>query len=99
MKILNKSISTYNELIETIFSSPNVFYDEVIDEMLNRSKGADFYGFLYYFGYKDIIDTCWDNIKLKNDFEKLCILFSMMDSIAEKEKANKLRKNSLRGIR
>lgn len=88
LKILNKSISTYNELIETIFSSPNVFYDEVIDEMLNRSKGADFYGFLYYFGYKDIIDTCWDNIKLKNDFEKLCILFSMMDSIAEKEKAN-----------
>lgn len=88
LNICNKDISTYNELIETIFSSPNVFYDEVIDEMLNRSKGADFYGFLYYFGYKDIIDTCWDNIKLKNDFEKLCILFFMMDSIAEKEKAN-----------
>ena len=89
LNICNKSISSYNELVETIFSSPEFFYrEDVISKIFDRKKGADLYGFLYYFGYKDIIDTCWDNIKLKNDFEKLCTLFSMMDSIAEKEKAN-----------
>lgn len=88
LNICNKNISTYNKLIKTIFSSPNTFYEEVIDKMLNRIKGADLYGFLYYLGCKDIINNCWNNISKKNDFDKLCIIFSMLDKIAEKEKAN-----------
>ena len=88
LNICNKDISTYNELIETIFSSPNVFYEEIISKLRNRLKGADLYGFLYHLGYKDVIDGCWNNIKLRNEFDSFCITFFMMDSIAEKEKAN-----------
>ncbi len=89
LNICNKKISTYNELVEIIFSSPNNFYEEdVISKLLDRDKGSDFYGFLYYLGYKDIIDICWNSVKYKNNFDKLCILFSMLDSIAENEKAN-----------
>ena len=89
LNICNKNIFSYKDFIETLFSGPDFFYkDEVINKILDRQKGADFYGFLYYLGYADIIEGCWNNINQRSDFDKLCILFSMMDSIAEKESAN-----------
>lgn len=89
LNICNKSISSYNELVETIFSSPEFFYrEDVISKIFDRKKGADLYGFLYYLGYTDNIDACWNNVKQKNEFDKLCILFSLMDGIAESEKVN-----------
>lgn len=85
LKICNSTVTTIDELIEALFSSPNFFYQEDgYQKLINRADGADLYGFLYSFGYKEMVETEWDNLKSCDLFNKTSIIFSMLDNIAFK---------------
>ena len=53
----------------------------MISKIFDRKKGADLYGFLYYLGYTDNIDACWNNVKQKNEFDKLSVELCTKDDI------------------
>ena len=85
LKICNTTVASVDELIKALFSSPNDFYQaDGYQKLLNRTDGADLYGFLYSFGYKEMIETVWENLKSCDLFNKTSILFSMLDNIATK---------------
>ena len=85
LQICNKKVSTIAELVEAMFVSPNDFYQaDGYKKLLNRVDGADLYGFLFSFGYKDAIDKEWEHLKQCDMFNKTTILISMMDNIAVK---------------
>lgn len=89
VQVCGRSVTTIGELIDALFSSPRVFYEsDGYKKLLSRTDGADLYGFLYSFGYKDIIDKEWGNLKQCDMFNKTVILLSMMDSIALSAGAN-----------
>lgn len=85
LHVCNKEVSTIDELIDALFISPNDFYQaDGYTKLLSRVDGADLYGFLFSFGYKDAIDEEWEHLKQCDTFNKTAILFSMMDNIAVK---------------
>lgn len=85
LKICKKEVSTVAQLIDAMFCSPNTFYqDDGLKKLINRKDGADFYGFLYSFGFREVVDKEWEHLEQCDMFNKASILFSMMDNIATK---------------
>lgn len=91
LNICNQNVSTIEELLRALFSSPSMFYQrDGYSKLTDRNQGADLYGFLYSLGYKDIVDKEWEHLSKCDEFNKAIILFSMLDSIAIKAKVNPL---------
>ena len=89
LNICNRTVKTIDELIKTLFSSNSNFFQlGGYEKLMNRVDGADLYGFLYSFGYKDIIDAEWQNVKELPTYESTVVLMSMMDVIAVKAGAD-----------
>lgn len=85
LQICNKRVSSIEELIEALFVSPNDFYQtDGYKKLLSRVDGADLYGFLFSFGYKEAVDKEWKHLRQCDMFNKTTILISMMDNIAVK---------------
>ena len=85
LTICNRTVSTIPQLIEALFSSPITFYQgDGLNKMINRKDGADFYGFLFSLGYREIIDAEWEYLSQCDTFNKTSLLISMMDIIAVK---------------
>ena len=85
LKICNATVTTVEELIQSLFASPNDFYQtDGYKKLLNRVDGADLYGFLYSLGFKEIVEKEWENLKACDLFNKTSILMSMLDNIAVK---------------
>ncbi len=88
LEINGTTVRNVYELVEAMWRSPKEFYNgDAYKKLLNRSVGADLYGFLYSFGYKSVIDKEWSEMKKCDMFAKTVLLFSMMDFIAENEGA------------
>ena len=89
LKICNQTVSSLDELIKALFKSPKDFYQtDGYDKLLDRTGGADLYGFLYSFGYKELIDESWQRVTQVDTFDKVSILISMIDNIAIKAGVN-----------
>lgn len=85
LQICNKKVSSIEELIDALFVSPNDFYQtDGYKKLLSRVDGADLYGFLFSFGYKEAVDKEWEHLRQCDMFNKTTILISMMDNIAVK---------------
>ena len=89
LKICKSTVTNVEELTRALFSSPNVFYQtDGFQKLIDRTDGADLYGFLYSLGYKEIIDKEWEELKSCDLFNKTCILLSMIDTITVKAGTN-----------
>lgn len=89
LKICNCTVGTADELIEALFSSPDDFYQgDGYQKLQSRKEGADLYGFLYSLGFKELVEKEWEELKSCDLFNKTSILFSMIESIAEKSDAD-----------
>lgn len=85
LRICNTTVTTIEELIRSLFESPNTFYrTDAYQKLLDRAEGADLYGFLYSFGFKKIIEKEWENLDSCDLFNKISILMSMLDTVAFK---------------
>lgn len=85
LQICDKTVTTVEELIEALLSSPSKFYKgDGYDKLVNREIGANLYGFLFSFGYRELIDKIWKEAAFCNLFHKVVMLFSMLDNIAIK---------------
>ena len=90
LTICNKAVSTISQLVNAMFTTPRTFYEEDgLAKMLDRRVGADFYGFLFSLGYKEIVNTTWESLAQCDLFHKTSLLFSMMDNIAGKARVNR----------
>lgn len=89
LTICGKTVSTISQLVDAMFASPLAFYQEDgLDKLLSRKDGADLYGFLFSLGYKAIVEEEWQHVGQCDLFNKTCLLFSMMDIIADKAHAD-----------
>lgn len=89
LTICEKTVSTVPQLIEAMFTIPLTFYKkDGLKKLLDRKEGADFYGFLFSLGYKEIVNAEWENLKQCDMFNKTILLISMMDNIAVKAGAD-----------
>jgi len=89
LTICEKTVSTIPQLVEAMFGSPATFYQgDGLKKVLSRKDGADFYGFLFSLGYKEIVDAEWQHLKQCDMFNKTSLLLSMMDNISVKANAN-----------
>ena len=89
LPICGKTVSSIPQLIEALFISPSTFYQgDGLKKMIDRKDGADFYGFLFSLGYREIIDVEWGHLKQCDMFNKTSLLLSMMDNIAVKAGGN-----------
>lgn len=90
LQICHNEIHTLEELPRALFGAPNVFYQgDGLDKLSNRKAGADLYGFLFSFGYKEMIDQTWAALGKCDVFHKTVILISMIDHISMKASINK----------
>ena len=88
LSICGKTVSTIPQLVEAMFISPILFYQgDGLKKMLDRKDGADFYGFLFSYGYREIVDAEWEHMEQCDVFNKTSLLISMMDSVAVKSGA------------
>lgn len=88
LNICEKTVSTVPELVDAMFTTPLTFYQgDGLKKMLDRKDGADFYGFLFSLGYKEIVNAEWEHLKQCDMFNKTSLLISMMDNIAVKANA------------
>ena len=89
LTICEKTVSTIPQLVEAMFCSPITFYQgDGLKKLLHFKDGADFYGFLFSLGYKEIVDAEWQHLNQCDMFNKTSLLFSMIDSIAVNANAN-----------
>ena len=89
LSICGKTVSTIPQLIKALFNTPIAFYQgDGLKKMLDRKAGADFYGFLFSLGYKEIVNEEWEYMKQCDIFNKASLLISMMDNIAVKAGVN-----------
>ena len=89
LQICNKKVTNVAELVEAMFSSPATFYQtDGYKKLIHREQGADLYGFLYSFGFKEAIDKEWEHLTECDLFNKVVVLFSMMDNIAVKSQTD-----------
>ena len=89
LEICNKTVTSINELILALFSSPKDFYQKDGYQKLQDQKvGAALYGFLYSFGCKDVIEETWEKLNSKDLFDKTALLMDMLDVIAVKNNAD-----------
>ena len=86
LSICRKQVSGLDELIRALFTVPSDFYQtDGYSKLLSRVDGADLYGFLYSYGYKEMIEKEWEHLSSCDTFDKVTILLSMLDSIAVNE--------------
>lgn len=89
LKLYGRRVSTVADLLQVLFESPRDFYLKGgYEKLLNRQKGADLYGFLYSFGYQDVIEAQWAAAAQCDEFNKACILLGLLDDIAVKAGAD-----------
>ncbi len=89
LTICGRKVKTIAELMNALFMSPNAFYQlDGYSKLLNRIDGADLYGFLFSFGFREAIDKEWDNIKKCDLFHQTVILFGLLDNVAVKSKVD-----------
>ncbi|MGN1250949.1 MAG: protein kinase [Candidatus Spyradocola sp.] len=89
LRICNRKVTTIAELMEALFITPSDFYQtDGYSKLLSRVEGADLYGFLFSFGYKDAVDQEWAHLEGCDLFNKTAILLSMLDNIAVKAGVN-----------
>lgn len=85
LQICNREVSTIDELLSALFSIPAAFYQlDGYQKLISRSDGADLYGFLYSLGYKELVELEWQHLESCDTFNKVTILMSMLDNIADK---------------
>lgn len=89
LNICDVQVSNMNELFDGMFSNPGIFYDkDGLKKLMDRKEGCDLYGFLFSYGYKEIIDKEWEAVRGCDKFNKASILFAMLDNIAVKSNCN-----------
>lgn len=83
LSICNQRVTSIDGLVKALFHAPNDFYQiDGYKKLLSRTDGADLYGFLYSFGYKELIEKEWEHLRSCDTFNKVTILISMIDNIA-----------------
>ncbi len=86
LTICNHTVSDIEGLIKALFANPNTFYQgDGYAKLMDRKTGAQLYGFLYSFGYKEFIDSVWSELNNCDEFHKASLLFAMLDDIVKKE--------------
>lgn len=86
VNICGKTVNTMEELIQAMFANAAVFYqDGGYSMLMNRDEGVTLYGFLYSFGFRDLIESSWKQAVTVDEFNRACLLFSMMDVLAGKQ--------------
>ena len=89
LTICEKTVSTIPQLVEAMFTTPLTFYKgDGLKKILDRKEGADFYGFLFAWGFRKVVDKEWEHVGECDVFNKTILLLSMMDLIATKASAN-----------
>lgn len=89
LSICDNQVSNLSELIDMMFSNPSAYYEvDGFEKMMDRKTGADLYGFLYSYGYKELIDKQWLELGKCNQFNKASLLFAMFEDIAKKSKCD-----------
>jgi len=84
-EICGEKVADFQELLRVLFRSPKKFYEsDGYDKLMDRTKGAAFYGFLYSFGFRQIIDAYWKQASGCDEFNKACLLLAMLDGMAVK---------------
>lgn len=85
LQICGCTVASIGDLLRALFQAPRNFYlEEVYHKLMSRADGAGLYGFLYSFGYREIIEAGWAKAATCNEFDKACILLGMLDTIAVK---------------
>lgn len=85
LNICDIQVTNINELFNAMFSNAGNFYDkDGLNKLMDRKEGCDLYGFLFSYGYKEIIDKEWEAVRGCDKFNKASILFAMLDNIAVK---------------
>jgi len=85
VQICGQVCSDLQDVLRIMFRSAKSFYDtDGYEKLMDRKAGAAFYGFLYSFGFRQIIDAQWAQAQKCDEFNKACLLLSMLDSIAAK---------------
>lgn len=83
--ICGQKVSSIDEMMKVLLQSPSHFYlNEGLSKLQNKRKGADLRGFLYSFGFKDLIVQMDEQQNKGNQFEKVSVILSMLDHAAEK---------------
>ena len=89
VRICGKQASDMSGLISIMFADPTNFYRrEGIEHLTDRGVGGSLYGFLYSLGYQELVEKEWKHAQDCDDFNKVCVLLSMLDNIATQEKAD-----------
>lgn len=89
LNICDIQVTNINELFNAMFSNAGNFYDkDGLNKLMDRKEGCDLYGFLFSYGYKEIIDKEWEAVRGCDKFNKASILFAMLDNIAVKSNCN-----------
>lgn len=87
--VCGRTVNSMQDLIDAMFRDPASFYEgDGYSMLMDRDKGVALYGFLYSFGFQDQIEAAWKEAKHADEFNRACILFSMMDILAEKAGAD-----------
>lgn len=85
LEICGCTVADVGGLLRALFQTPRNFYrEEVYHKLMSRTGGAGLYGFLYSFGYRQIIEGGWARMEDCSEFDKVCILIGMLDTIAVK---------------
>ena len=88
LTVCGMTVSDIAGLCDVIFASPENFYDGGgLEALGDRDRGAALYGFLYSFGYRELIDEVYERASEMTDFSRACLLVTMMEMIAENEGA------------
>lgn len=89
LNICDVQVSNINELFDAMFHNAGIFYaKDGLNKLIDRKEGSDLYGFLFSYGYKEIIDKEWESVRGCDKFNKASILFAMLDNIAVKSNCN-----------
>ncbi len=87
MQLNGQTVATIGDLLRALFKVPRDFYLKGgFEQLMDRAGGAKLYGFLYSFGYQEIVDAQWRQAVQCDEFNKLCVLLGMLDTIAVKAK-------------
>lgn len=89
LNICDVRVLSINELFDAMFNNAGSFYaKDGLNKLMDRKEGSDLYGFLFSYGYKEIIDKEWEAVRGCDKFNKASILFAMLDNIAVKSNCN-----------
>ena len=87
--VCGKTVRDLPQLLGALFQSSRSFYlGGGYDMVMDRAAGAGLYGFLYALGFGTVIDEYWAKTRGCDEFQKACLLFGMLDTIAEKGKTD-----------